>query len=172
VGGIAALAGLAVVAPRAALAAPGSRAERLLSLVHTHTGEQLTIPYVADGAYLPDSLARLDFFLRDFRTGEQHGIDPALLDQLHDLRELTGSRTPFQVISGYRSHRTNEALRSGGGGQARHSLHMQGRAIDVRLADVPTANLRDAALELARGGVGYYRTPDFVHVDTGPFRRW
>ncbi len=104
--------------------------------------------------------------------GSGTAIDPALLDQLHLLRLSTGATAPFQVISGYRSPQTNAALRAGGGGQASRSLHMQGRAIDVRLADVRSSVLRDAALELGLGGVGFYRSQDFVHVDTGPARHW
>ena len=160
----------AVVVPRALLAGP--REERLLSLFHTHTQQRLTVPYFADGSYLPDGLATLNSFLRDFRTGDEHAIDPALFDILNDLRLATGARSPFQVISAYRSPRTNALLREKSHGVAMGSLHLQGRAIDVRLADVGTASLRDAALELQRGGVGYYSGPDFVHVDTGRVRRW
>ncbi|MEI7704099.1 MAG: DUF882 domain-containing protein [Deltaproteobacteria bacterium] len=171
-GGLAAFAGASLLEPGRALASIGGREERVLTFHHTHTGERLSLPYWGDGTYLPASLSRVDEFLRDFRTGDRHPIDPALLDQLHSLRLATGSRAPFQVISGYRSPQTNDALRGHGGGQARHSLHMQGRAIDVRLADVRTSVLRDAALELGRGGVGFYPSQDFVHVDTGPVRRW
>jgi uncharacterized protein YcbK (DUF882 family) len=160
----------AVAAPVRLLAGP--REERLLSFVHTHTHERLTVSYFADGAYLPEGLATLDSFLRDFRTGQEHPIDPALFDILNDLRLATGTRSPFQVISGYRSPRTNTMLRENSRGVAAGSLHLQGRAIDVRLADVGCAALRDAAVELQRGGVGYYRGPDFVHVDTGRVRRW
>jgi uncharacterized protein YcbK (DUF882 family) len=168
------LAGSLVLAPRLARAAalPVERGERVLSFVHTHTGERLTLPYWGDGRYLAPGIARIEDLLRDFRTGERHAIDPALLDQLHDRRLATGTTAPFQVVSGYRSPETNAALRASRGGQASRSLHMQGRAIDVRLADVSTAVLRDAALELGRGGVGYYPGSDFVHVDTGPRRRW
>lgn len=161
---------VATVAPGRLLAGP--REERLLSLVHTHTRDRLSVAYFADGAYLPEGLAALDGFLRDHRTGDEHPIDPALLDILNDLRLATGTRSPFQVISAYRSPRTNSMLQEHGGGVAKGSLHLQGRAIDVRLADVGTGVLRDAALELRRGGVGYYRGPDFVHVDTGRVRRW
>jgi len=164
-----ALAG-AVLVPRRLLAAPGE--ERILSLLHTHTQERLTLPYFADGRYLPDALGSLRTFLRDHRTGDEHDIDPGLFDILNDLRLATGTRSPFQVISGYRSPRTNEMLRANGHGVAGGSLHLQGRAIDVRLADVDSAVLRDAALEAGRGGVGYYRSSDFVHVDTGRVRRW
>ena len=164
-----ALAG-ATLAPKVLLASP--REERVLSFFHTHTSERLTVPYFADGDYLPDGLATLRSFLKDFRTGEEHAIDPALFDVLNDLRLTTGTKSPFHVISGYRSPATNEFLREHGGGQARGSMHLVGRAIDVRLADKSSALLRDAAIELGRGGVGYYRISDFVHVDTGRVRRW
>jgi uncharacterized protein YcbK (DUF882 family) len=159
-----------VSAPGRLLASP--REERLLSFVHTHTRERLTVPYFADGAYLPEGISTLNAFLRDFRTGQEHPIDPALFDILNDLRLATGTRSPFHVVSGYRSPRTNARLRANCRGVARGSLHQQGRAIDVRLADVDSAALRDAAVALQRGGVGFYRGPDFVHVDTGRVRRW
>jgi uncharacterized protein YcbK (DUF882 family) len=158
------------LAPARVLA--GTAGERVLSFVHTHTRERLTVPYFADGAYLPEGLSALSSFLRDHRTGEEHPIDPALFDILSDLRVATGTRSPFQVISGYRSPCTNAMLRGASRGVARGSLHVQGRAIDVRVADVDSAALRDAAIEIGRGGVGYYRGPDFVHVDTGRVRRW
>lgn len=167
--GLGSFSALALAAPAAALP---SREERVLSFFNTHTSERLTLPYAADGAYLPGSLARLETFLRDHRTGEAHPIDPALFDLLHDLRQATRTRTPFQVISCYRSPTTNAMLCAEGGGVAKGSLHLQGRAIDVRLADVSSAVLRDAARELSRGGVGYYRRSDFVHVDTGRVRVW
>ena len=161
----------AALVPKPLLAS--AREERILSFVHTHTSERLTVPYFADGNYLPDGLATLRSFLRDFRTGDEHAIDPALFDVLNDLRLATGTRSPFHVISGYRSPHTNDMLREhGGGGVARGSMHLVGRAIDVRLADVSSTVLRDAAIELGRGGVGYYRASDFVHVDTGRVRRW
>jgi uncharacterized protein YcbK (DUF882 family) len=168
-GGLASFSALALATPAAALP---SREVRVLAFFNTHTSEQLTLPYAADGAYVPEALTRLDRFLRDHRTGEEHPIDPALFDLLHELRRATSTRSPFQVISCYRSPATNARLCSEGGGVARSSLHLQGRAIDVRLADVSSAVLRDAARELRRGGVGYYRRSDFVHVDTGRVRAW
>lgn len=160
----------AAVGPGRLLAGP--REERLLSFVQTHTHERITAPYFANGDYLPEGLARLSSFLRDHRTGDEHLIDPVLFDILNDLRLATGTSAPFQVISAYRSPRTNAMLRGNGHGVAKGSLHVEGRAIDVRLSDVRTSVLRDAALELERGGVGYYRDSDFVHVDTGRVRRW
>jgi len=145
---------------------------RELKFTHTHTGEQLAVEYFSGGTYLQDALATINQFLRDFRTSEVHAIDPGLLDLLHGLTGLTGSRLPFQVISGYRSPATNEMLRNHSEGVAVGSLHMQGRAIDIRLADVPLSTLRQAALAARGGGVGYYPVSDFVHVDTGRVRTW
>jgi uncharacterized protein YcbK (DUF882 family) len=168
-GGLASFSALALAAPAAALP---SNEERVLSFFNTHTSERLTLPYFADGAYLGGSLSRLNAFLRDHRTGQQHPIDPSLFDLLHELRRATSARRPFQVISCYRSPATNAQLRASGGGVASGSLHVQGRAIDIRVSDVRTPVLRDAARELRRGGVGYYRESDFVHVDTGRVRTW
>jgi uncharacterized protein YcbK (DUF882 family) len=170
-GGLAVLGG-ALFLPSRAPASPSPAGERRLDLVHTHTGERLSTAYWGDGGYQDRELGRIEDFLRDFRTGERHPIDPALLDQLHALALATGTGAPFQVISGYRSPRTNASLRAAGGGQASHSLHMRGQAIDVRLADVSSASIRDAAREMGQGGVGYYRGEDFVHLDTGRVRHW
>ena len=109
---------------------------------------------------------------RDFRTGDVHAIDTGLLDLLHNLTTVTETTRPFQVISGYRSPATNAMLRQVSEGVAAGSLHMQGLAIDIRLADVPLGKLRKAALAMKRGGVGYYPASDFVHVDTGRVRAW
>ena len=168
--GLAGACAVAALAPLQLLA--GVQDERVLSFVHTHTHERLTVPYFAGGEYIPEGLKRLKAFLRDHRTGDQHEIDTSLFDLLNDLRLATGTKSPFQVISGYRSPRTNSMLREHGSGVSRGSLHLQGRAIDIRLADYGTAALRDAAIELGRGGVGYYKISDFVHVDTGRVRRW
>jgi uncharacterized protein YcbK (DUF882 family) len=169
-GGLASVSALALAAPGSALP---SREERVLSFFNTHTSERLTLSYFVDGAYIGDAFARLQTFLRDFRTGQQHPMDPKLFDLLHELRQATGAKGPFQVISGYRSPATNAMLHeTGGGGVALHSMHPQGRAIDIRVSDVKTSVLRDAARELGQGGVGYYRDHDFVHVDTGRVRTW
>jgi uncharacterized protein YcbK (DUF882 family) len=153
-------------------AARAAASPRELAFVHLHTGERLSVVYCDASGYCADALAQLDHFLRDFRTEEVHPIDPALFDVLHAVHTLAGSRKPYQVISGYRSPATNEMLRSQGDGVAAASLHVVGRAIDVRLADVKTARLRDAGLAHAGGGVGYYAASDFVHLDTGRVRHW
>jgi len=170
-----ALASVALAAPMLALArrSQASAAQpRALAFDHTHTGERLSITYALGDHYFPGALQALNRFLRDFRTGATHAIDPRLLDQLHLLGQVTRSTAPFQVISAYRSPATNQMLRNRSRGIASQSLHLQGQAIDIRLADVALGELRDAALSLRAGGVGYYRGPDFVHLDTGRVRRW
>lgn len=168
-GALALAAPLLAHAPRARA---GAEAPRSLSFHNTHTGESLSIAYAAGRGYLEAALSRIDWFLRDFRNGESKAIDPQLLDQLHRLAVLTGSARPFEVISGYRSPATNAFLARQSRGVARHSLHLEGRAIDIRLADVALPDLRDAALSLRAGGVGFYPESRFVHIDTGRVRRW
>jgi len=149
-----------------------SGATRSLSFVHTHTGEHLASVYFQNGAYVPGELSRINQLLRDFRTGDVHPIDPGVLDILAEVRALADRDEPFEVICGYRSPQTNAMLRSHSHGVAEHSMHLEGRAIDVRLPGVATAHLRDLALGMGRGGVGYYAASDFVHLDNGRVRRW
>jgi uncharacterized protein YcbK (DUF882 family) len=163
---------VALLLPAAASRVAGSAVERALSFHHTHTDEDLSVVYWKDGGYVAESLKRVAHFLRDFRNDELHEIDPALLDVLHTVREAAGSDGVYHVISGYRSPETNAMLRGKSGGVARNSLHMQGRAIDVRLPGVETSRLHDVSLSLELGGVGYYRESDFVHLDTGRVRTW
>lgn len=142
-------------------------------MLSAHTGERVDVTYFEDGALVPGALAELERFLRDFRTGEVHAIDPGVLDIAWGLSHAAQRPLgPIEIVSGYRSLATNEALRRKGGGVASHSLHLVGKALDLRLPGLPTARLRDLALGLRRGGVGFYAGPDFVHVDTGPVRRW
>lgn len=158
-----------LVLPGRALAA----APRALAMAHTHTREDIDLVYAVGSQYQPGALRALDHFLRDHYSGEVGHIDPTLHDLLHAVRVTLGSRAPLHVISGYRSARTNHRLQqTRGGGVATRSLHMDGRAIDVRLPGVPLADLRDAALSLKAGGVGYYPRDQFVHLDTGRPRRW
>ena len=149
-----------------------STAPRALNFFHTHTSERLEVEYFDGGTYVPDALSTVNQFLRDFRTGAVHDIDPGLLDLLYGLADATGTRRPYEVISGYRSPVTNAMLRSHSEGVAAHSLHMVGQAIDIRLTDVPLARLREAALAARVGGVGFYPASNFVHVDTGRIRAW
>jgi uncharacterized protein YcbK (DUF882 family) len=154
-----------------AFAAARTIDSRVLSFVHTHTGETLSCCYYR-GAYESTALTDINHFLRDFRTGDVHPIDPQLLDILFDLKVLADRDEPFEVISGYRSPVTNGMLHERSSGVATHSLHMEGRAIDIRLPGFSTRKLRDLALGMQRGGVGYYAASDFVHVDTGRVRQW
>jgi uncharacterized protein YcbK (DUF882 family) len=152
-----------------------SSPEYRLHFYHTHTRERLDIVYRRGDNYVPEALDELDYFLRDHRTGELHHFDPRLFDLLHDLTaSLNDSGGEINVICGYRTPWSNEFLRTRSvhTGVARHSLHMQAEAIDIRLPGIPTAAVRDAALRLHRGGVGYYRSSDFVHVDVGRVRQW
>jgi uncharacterized protein YcbK (DUF882 family) len=159
-------------APLAAAYEDAPPDRRSLSFVHTHTGETLSTIYFQNGNYLAPSLERVNHLLRDFRTNEVHSIDPSLLDILFDLQARAHHAGPFEVISGYRSPQTNSALRRQSTAVAEHSLHMEGRAIDIRLKGFTTAKLRDIAIALHRGGVGFYAASDFVHVDTGRVRVW
>lgn len=147
---------------------------RTLKFVHTHTGETLRTTYCVNGCYEAASLQVVNRFLRDFRTGDVHAIDPALLDILFELQVRADRDAEFQIISGYRSPQTNASLRgrSVASGVAKRSLHMDGMALDIRLTGFDTAKLRGLAASLQRGGVGYYRDSDFVHVDTGRVRYW
>jgi uncharacterized protein YcbK (DUF882 family) len=161
---------LGIGAARAVRSAADS--PRSLSFVHTHTGEDLTAVYFDGSVYCGPVLQQVNQLLRDFRTEDVFPIDPAVLDRLYWLRSATGGNEPFHVISGYRSPVTNAALRAKSGGVAENSLHMQGRAIDVRLPGTSTAQLALLAQRQAIGGVGYYRVSDFIHVDTGRVRIW
>ena len=166
-------AALALASPlKGALAALPQSGVRTLGLVSTHTNETIVATYWRDGVYDKGALKDINYALRDFRTGDVAPIDPRLLDLLVDLHRRTGSRKAFQVISGYRSPKTNAMLASANGGVAKRSLHMEAKAIDIRLYDVALSDLRQAALGMKAGGVGYYPKSDFVHVDTGRVRQW
>jgi uncharacterized protein YcbK (DUF882 family) len=145
---------------------------KTLSFEHTHTGEKLKLTYFERGNYIKDALQEINYLLRDFRTDDIHPIDTALLDQLFDLKQTLGLNGPFHIISGYRSPFTNTQLRKHSHGVAEHSFHMQGRAIDIRVEGVSSKMIRNAALNMAQGGVGYYPRDNFVHLDTGEFRTW
>lgn len=144
-----------------------------LAFVNTHTGEKLDVVYREGQNYLTDAMAEIDRLLRDHRSGEVHPVDRALLDQLDRLGELLGTgKRPFHVISGYRSPATNARLAARSGGVATRSLHMSGRAIDIRMPGMPLADVHRAALSMQAGGVGFYPRSDFVHLDTGRVRTW
>jgi uncharacterized protein YcbK (DUF882 family) len=158
----------------AALMPRYARAEvaRELRFYHTHTDKRLSIAYRDADGYVPEALDELNSFLADFRTGEQMAIDPGLFDILSAMREHTRSTGTYEVISAYRSPATNAALHAQSAGVAEHSLHMVGKAIDLRLTGVELDRLRDTAWSLQLGGVGYYPGSNFIHVDTGRVRHW
>jgi uncharacterized protein YcbK (DUF882 family) len=158
--------------PPAPTGIPGAPDAHLISLLNVNTGERLSCAYREKGILVPDATAALDRLLRDHRNDEIRPIDPQLLDLLHDTAANFGSSEPFQVVSGYRSAATNAAMRRRGAGVAKHSYHINGRAVDVSLPGVQLAQLRRAARDLKSGGVGYYPGSRFVHLDTGPVRSW
>jgi uncharacterized protein YcbK (DUF882 family) len=161
--------GLSILSP-IELLAKKSPADSIV-FYHTHTGEQFELGYPSKKPSLKVK-RNLYSFLRDFRTGEVHPIDFRLIDILYKIKRETGSKGVFEVISGYRSPKTNENLRSHSSGVAKKSLHLRGQAIDIRLTNVSTKDVRDAAISLKAGGVGYYAKSDFVHIDTGKVRFW
>lgn len=149
-----------------------SVSERSLSLYNLHTDERLNTVYWADGQYVPDAMADINRILRDHRTGESCQIDPLLLNLLHRIHAQLDAAQPFHIISGYRSPASNATLAATTSGVAKHSLHMDGKAIDIRLPGCGLDQLRQIALAMQAGGVGYYPESDFVHVDVGRVRHW
>lgn len=146
--------------------------ERTLEFVNLHTDEKLRSSYWSNGEYDPNSLNDINYLLRDHRANEVHEIDIRLLDLLYSLHTNTHSSAPYHIISAYRSPLTNEKLRQQTSGVAKKSMHMQGMAIDIRLPDVELKQLRDAAISLQAGGVGYYANSNFLHLDIGRPRSW
>jgi uncharacterized protein YcbK (DUF882 family) len=160
-----------LIAP-AAFASQGPKGDRSLSFYNTHTDEKLSATYVRGSSFDTGALKDINHILRDFRTGDVHPIDTNLLDLLTELHRKTGSKQPFQIISGYRSPKTNSMLNSESSGVAKRSMHLDGKAIDIRLADVKLTDLHAMAVSMKRGGVGMYPSSNFVHVDTGRVRYW
>lgn len=173
--GLTAAAAAGAILPGRLEAAPRKAPDRVLSFLHTHTGERLKVAYCCDGKYQSDALKAINRLLRDFRVNEIKPIDPKLLDLLHELGGTVDSGQPYHVISGYRSPKTNTMLQARRGkhsGVASGSLHQVGKAIDIRLPGVRLDHLHRAARSLKLGGVGYYPSSNFVHVDTGRVRYW
>ena len=179
--GLAAALPLALATPRLAYAITEGNTEaisvpdlgpRELSFFHTHTDERLSVVYFDGQDYVPEALDQLNHLMRDFRTGESREIDPGVFDLLNSLCGLCGNGT-FDIVSAYRSPHTNAMLRkTRGRGVAKHSLHMEGKAVDIRLNGRATPQLQRAAIALGRGGVGYYPESNFIHIDTGTPRTW
>jgi uncharacterized protein YcbK (DUF882 family) len=169
-------AALACLVPGSALAHRRLQArrdpERSLNLYNVHSGEQVRVVYWVEGAYVPDALREIDGLLRDHRANATRAIDVRLLDTLHELGRTVQARHPFHVISGYRTPQTNAWLRRHRRGVARFSLHTRGKAVDIHLPGCELRTLRRAAINLRRGGVGYYPRSSFLHVDVGRVRDW
>ena len=149
-----------------------SSGARRLAFRNAHTGEIFSGVYRVGNKYLPDAFDQINTVMRDFRTGQRHPMDPRVIDILYTLHRMTGSAEPFEVISGYRSPKTNKMLRNTSSGVAKKSLHMEGKAVDLRLDSYSTKRLRDLAKSLKAGGVGYYSKSNFVHLDCGDVRSW
>lgn len=171
---IGALSSLAI--PAVGMGAPSTtksgNGPRSLSFLNLHTDERLNAVYWTDGDYVPESLADINRILRDYRSGDICDIDRRLLDTLHRLRTMLDTTEPLQLISGYRSPKTNSMLRKQGRGVAENSLHTKGMAADIRIPGRSLSVLRQAAISLQAGGVGYYPASAFVHIDTGRIRTW
>jgi uncharacterized protein YcbK (DUF882 family) len=164
----------AALDPSTAIAAVNRllKPRKRLSFYNLHTNEYLSICYCRHGEYDPEALKKIYYILRDHRTGDIKAIDSKLLDLLHTICLKTKSRSPVHVISGYRSRTTNSMLRQKTNGIASKSMHIYGKAIDFRIPGFSTRSLRDIAIQVQGGGVGYYPKPDFVHVDVGRVRFW
>lgn len=150
----------------------GNNAAYSVSFINEHTGETFSGVYRVGNKYLPEAFERINYVLRDFRQNEIFPIDPRSIDIVAIVHGATGSPNPYSLLSGYRSPKTNAALRSSTEGVAKNSLHLSGQAIDVRLQDVSPARIRDLAQRLNAGGVGYYPKSGFVHMDSGAVRHW
>lgn len=155
----------------AAAKLPGNGSYRL-SFRNLHTGESFSGVYRVGNKYLPEAFTQINHVLRDFRTGEEYPIDPRTMDIVYMIQNKIGRKAPMEILSGYRSPKTNKMLRNASGGVAKNSLHMTGQAIDLRMSDYSTSRIRDIATNLRAGGVGYYPRSDFVHIDTGKVRHW
>jgi uncharacterized protein YcbK (DUF882 family) len=169
-------AGLVLLSPFGSLRAQSVlqdvAASRSLNFLHTHTSETLSLNYWCDGSFQSQCLAPLNNFLRDFRTNEVASMDAGLLDILYELQVLADREATFEVISAYRSPQTNALLRKSSSEVAQKSLHMEGKALDIRISGFSTKRLQQLALANQRGGVGFYAKSDFLHVDTGRIRSW
>lgn len=171
-GGLGALALLAAGGTPARSAIATAHDTRSLRLRHLHTGERIDVVYCRNGRYTPDALAEIDRFLRDHRDGTVHRIDPRVLDYLHDLSNRLGVTGRIDIVSGYRSPKTNALLRAKSPGVAKRSLHMKGMALDIRIPGIRVKTVAKAAIAMKRGGVGSYSRSNFVHIDCGSPRNW
>jgi len=176
--GLGALAAVSTVAttsiinPASAAIFKGDGGARKVSFRNSHTGETFSGVYRVGDKYLPDAFDRINIVMRDFRSDELFPIDPRAIDIIYAVHQQTQMSEPYEILSGYRCPKTNATLRGASGGVAKNSLHMTGQAIDLRLPGFNTKRIRDLAVSLRAGGVGYYPKSNFVHMDTGDVRTW
>lgn len=164
--------GVAAVPFGSRIAEAATYPELRISFYNLHTTELLDTVFWANGEYDPDALNQINNVLRDHRTGQIKQIDPRLMSVLFLINQKVNNKNPISVISGYRSEETNRKLARINSGVAKNSFHIKGQAIDIRIPGIDTAKIRDAALNLRVGGVGYYSKSNFTHIDTGPRRHW
>jgi len=145
---------------------------RELSFLNLHTGERIRAEYVHNGQVVPSAMHAISVLMRDHYNNKIHPMDPHLLDIAHNLQSRVGSHGIFEVVCGYRSPETNAMMHEASAGVAAHSMHIQGKAMDIRLPGVRLGSVRRTAVALKMGGVGYYPEDDFVHIDSGPVRKW
>ena len=162
----------AIGMPALAKAAQPAPAERTLRLYNTHTGESLRSVFWAEGQFIPDALKDINKLLRDHRNDKVADMDPKLILLLNDVSDKFGDGQTLHIISGYRSPESNAKLAAASNGVAKHSMHMEGKAIDIRMPGKDLAQLHKAAMSMKGGGVGYYPDSQFVHMDTGRVRYW
>jgi len=146
--------------------------ERRLQLRHLHTDERLDLVYHVGGRYVPSALLRVDHFMRDWREDRAIKIDHRVLDFIFAVQLHLGALGECDILCGYRTPRTNEMLRRRTSGVAKRSYHLFGRAVDFNLPQARLRHVRDIALDLGRGGVGYYPHSHFIHLDSGDVRTW
>lgn len=171
--GALALLGATGIGSALAAAAGADEADpKRLRLVNVHTQEKISVEYWKNGEYQQESLNKINMLMRDFRANEVMYMDTNVIDYLYEVYRVTGSSEHIQILSGYRSPKTNEMLRKRSNGVAKNSLHIVGKAIDFRVPGQSTRGLQRKALAMSRGGIGYYKRSDFVHIDSGPFRHW
>ncbi|BAF69853.1 YcbK family protein [Nitratiruptor sp. SB155-2] len=152
--------------------AKAAQYEKVLQLYHVHTGERRKVTFWLDGEYIPEEIESLQYFLRDFRNDEIHPIDIKVIEYLYDVSKKCSHDREIHVLSAYRSPSTNEYLRHHGGGVAKQSYHLFGKAIDFRIPGISLHHVRNTALSLHKGGVGYYPKSGFIHIDSGKPRSW
>jgi len=164
---------VAAAADRAApIRAAMTQPERRIRLANAHTWEKLDIVYWADGEYIPEAMADISHLMRDHRANRSKAMDPNLIDQLHVLVSVLDTKERVHVLSGYRTTETNAALRKRSSGVAKYSLHMEAKALDLNIPGFSAKDIQTAAMSMKAGGVGYYRSSGFVHIDTGRVRAW